>query len=68
MSSNIPSNYYVDNDKLVEALMQHKKNCRVAKRKKLPEPLLTNFIGECFLKIVVQSFLTNTSTIITPMW
>lgn len=51
MSSNIPSNYYVDNDKLVEALMQHKKNCRVAKRKKLPEPLLTNFIGECFLKI-----------------
>ena len=43
--------HYVDNAKFLEAMREYKKNVNRAKRQKLVKPPVTNYIGECFLKI-----------------
>jgi hypothetical protein len=43
--------HYVNNADFLAALIEYKKNCDEAKKKKKPEPPIPNYIGECFLKI-----------------
>lgn len=43
--------HYVDNKKFLQALIEYKNACNKAKEKSLEEPIVPNYIGECFLKI-----------------
>jgi hypothetical protein len=43
--------HYVNNADFLEALIAYKKACDEANKKKVPEPSIPNYIGECFLKI-----------------
>ena len=43
--------HYVDNAKFLEAMREYKKSVNRAKRSKEDKPPVTNYIGECFLKI-----------------
>lgn len=45
------SKHYVNNADFLEALIEYHSNCEKAKKRKLPEPPIPNYIGECFLKI-----------------
>lgn len=45
------SNHYVDNSKLLGALIEWKKNIKEAEKAGLQKPYLPEYIGECFLKI-----------------
>lgn len=42
---------YVNNVDFLNALVDYKKRCRLAKKNKLEDPPIPNYIGECFLKI-----------------
>jgi DNA-directed RNA polymerase specialized sigma subunit len=44
----------VDNKKFLEALIQYKKSVEDAKSKGQEKPIVTNYIGECFLKIATH--------------
>lgn len=46
--------HYVDNRLLFEALVEWKKDCRRAKRKKLPQPQLPEFIAVCMMKMATR--------------
>lgn len=50
-STNKPAAHYVDNKKFFEALVEHKRLIEEAKAKGLPKPRVSEYIGECFLKI-----------------
>jgi len=43
--------HYVDNAKFLEAMKEWKANCAEAEANGEPQPPITNYIGECFLKI-----------------
>ena len=43
--------HYVDNKKFLEAMIEHRDKCERAKNKNRKKPEVTNYIGECFLKI-----------------
>ena len=43
--------HYVDNKKFLEAMIEHRDKCEKAKEKDKEKPEVTNYIGECFLKI-----------------
>lgn len=43
--------HYVDNDKFLQALLDHKAACSVAIAAGEEKPILPNYIGECFIKI-----------------
>ena len=43
--------HYVDNKLFLVAMIDFKKSINKAKREKKPKPRVTNYIGECFLKI-----------------
>ena len=45
------SEHYVDNAKFLEAMREYKKAVNQSKRLKEQKPPVTNYIGECFLKI-----------------
>jgi hypothetical protein len=49
MSKN--TNHYVKNEDFLNALIDYRAQCQEAKKKKLKEPPIPNYIGECFLKI-----------------
>lgn len=42
---------YVDNKAFLEALIQYRKDIRIAKREALEKPKVPEFVGECILKI-----------------
>ena len=42
---------YVNNADFLAALIEYKKNCKIAKKEKRPPPSIPNYIGECFMKI-----------------
>ncbi|NBW56978.1 hypothetical protein EBR43_04185 [bacterium] len=46
--------HYVDNKKFLAALIDYKKQCDEASEKGLEKPMITNYIGECFLKIATH--------------
>ena len=43
--------HYVDNKKFLQAMVEHRLKCLKAEDKKRKPPIVTNYIGECFLKI-----------------
>jgi hypothetical protein len=49
MSKN--TNHYVKNEDFLNALIDYRAQCQEAKKNKLKEPPIPNYIGECFLKI-----------------
>ena len=50
----VVSEHYVNNKEFLEALVIFKKACAVAKEAGEPRPLISNYIGECFLKIATH--------------
>ena len=52
--------HYVDNKKFLGAMIEHRLKCQKAEDKKRKAPEVTNYIGECFLKIANHlSYRTN---------
>ena len=45
------SEHYVDNKKFLQAMIEYKDRCEKAEKRKRKAPPVTNYIGECFLKI-----------------
>ena len=45
------SAHYVDNKKFLQAMIEYKDKCDKAEKRKRKAPPVTNYIGECFLKI-----------------
>lgn len=43
--------HYVSNTDLLKALIDHRKALRVAKKEKVEPPILSEYVGTCFLKI-----------------
>ena len=43
--------HYVDNKKVLEAMIEHRDKCEIAEKRGRKKPEVTNYIGECFLKI-----------------
>ena len=43
--------HYVDNKKFLQAMIEHREKCRIAEEKGKKKPDVSNYIGECFLKI-----------------
>ena len=48
------SAHYVDNKKFLVAMVEFKEKCRVAKENEKEQPPVSNYIGECFLKIATH--------------
>jgi hypothetical protein len=48
------SEHYVNNKELHQALIEYKKKVIHAKENNLPKPRITNYLGECFLKIATH--------------
>jgi len=46
-----PKPHYVDNKKFLKAMIEYREKCSVAEEKDKKKPDVTNYIGECFLKI-----------------
>ena len=46
--------HYVDNKKFYAALIEYKQQCIAAKSQGLPNPRVSEYIGECFLKIATH--------------
>ena len=46
-----PNAHYVDNAKFLEAMKEYKALCEDAEKNQKDKPLVTNYIGGCFLKI-----------------
>ena len=43
--------HYVDNKKFLQAMIEYRDKCKKAEEKGRKKPPVTNYIGECFLKI-----------------
>ena len=43
--------HYVNNAQFLEAMIEYRDNCEKAKEQGKEKPVVTNYIGECFLKI-----------------
>mgnify|MGYP002640538759 FL=1 len=48
------SEHYVNNKELLEALIDYRDRVDIAKRRDLPKPRISNYVGECFLKIATH--------------
>ncbi len=48
------SEHYVNNKELLEALIVYRSKVAHAKENDLPKPRITNYLGECFLKIATH--------------
>lgn len=48
------SEHYVNNKEFLEELIEFKRKCKVAAEKGEPRPQISNYIGECFLKIATH--------------
>ena len=48
------SEHYVNNKELLEALIVYRSKVAKAKEEGLPKPRITNYLGECFLKIATH--------------
>lgn len=46
--------HYVNNRELLDALIVYRNKVAEAKDKKLPKPKVTNYLGDCFLKIATH--------------
>jgi hypothetical protein len=48
------SEHYVNNREFLEAIVVYRKKVLEAKENDLPKPRITNYLGECFLKIATH--------------
>ena len=48
------SEHYVNNKELLQALIVYREKGAHAKENDLPKPRITNYLGECFLKIATH--------------
>ncbi len=48
------SEHYVNNKEFLEALVEFKAACKIAAENEAPRPRISNYIGECFLKIATH--------------
>ena len=48
------SEHYVNNKELLAALIDYRDRLDIAKRRDLPKPRISNYVGECFLKIATH--------------
>ena len=48
------SEHYVNNKELLQALIVYRERVAHAKENDLPKPRITNYLGECFLKIATH--------------
>ena len=48
------SEHYVNNKEFLEALIVYRAKVENAKENELPKPRITNYLGECFLKIATH--------------
>ena len=48
------SDHYVNNKELLEAMVVYRNKCAIAKDKGLEPPLISNYLGDCFLKIATH--------------
>ena len=48
------SEHYVNNKEFLEAICEYKRKVKVAAEKGEPKPRITNYLGECFLKIATH--------------
>ena len=48
------SEHYVNNKELLQALIVYREKVTHAKENDLPKPRITNYLGECFLKIATH--------------
>jgi len=48
------SEHYVDNREFLDALVIFRKQCKEAQEKGLPKPRISNYLGDCFLKIATH--------------
>jgi len=51
MNNKQKKEHYVNNKEFLQAMIEYRKMVNKAKRKKLPKPPVTDYIGSCFLKI-----------------
>ena len=58
------SEHYVNNKELLEALIVYRAKVAEAKENDLPKPRITNYLGECFLKIATHLHINQTLLII----
>ena len=48
------SEHYVNNKDLLDAMVEYRIKCRKAKEKGAPPPPISNYLGDCFLKIATH--------------
>jgi len=48
------SEHYVNNKEFLEAICEYKRKVKVAAENGDPKPRITNYLGECFLKIATH--------------
>ena len=48
------SDHYVNNKELLEAMVVYRNKCAIAKEKGIDPPLISNYLGDCFLKIATH--------------
>ena len=48
------SDHYVNNKELLEAMIVYRSKCAIAKEKGSDPPAISNYLGECFLKIATH--------------
>lgn len=46
--------HYVNNPDFLQALIDHKEKCSIAQSEGKPKPMISNYIGECILKIATH--------------
>lgn len=46
--------HYVNNKEFLQAIIEYKKKIKESESKGLPKPRITNYIGDCFLKIATH--------------
>ena len=51
MAKRQQSVHYVNNKDFLDAIIEYKKSVKEAEEQGLPKPRITNYLGECFLKI-----------------
>lgn len=49
-----PGSHYVDNKKFLEELIKYRQQVDFAAANDMPKPIVSNYLGECFLKIATH--------------
>ena len=63
----VVSEHYVNNKEFLEALVVFKAKCLAAKEVGEPRPQISNYIGECFLKILSSLIRASSTVEILPL-